>query len=62
MAQGVESRIFYFRKKGPANTDKALDIAVSFCRERNIGKLVVASSTGETALKCFNKAVLCMPG
>lgn len=56
MAQGFESRIYYFRKKGPANTAKTLEIALSFCRERNIGKVVVASSSGETALKCKDMA------
>jgi hypothetical protein len=56
MTQVTESRIFYFQKKGPANTDKTLEIAVSFCKDHNIGKVVVASSTGETALKCHAKA------
>jgi hypothetical protein len=52
MAQGVERPTFYFRKKGPTNTDKTLEIALSFCNDQGIGKIVVASSTGETALKC----------
>lgn len=56
MPQGDESRIFYFEKKGPSNTGKALDIALSFCRERNIPKVVLASSTGKTALRCKEKA------
>ena len=56
MTQGTESRIFYFQKRGPANTNAVLDIAVSFCKERKIGKVVVASATGETALKCRAKA------
>jgi hypothetical protein len=56
MTQGIERQVFYFKKKGTANTDKALDIALSFCREQSIGKIVVASSSGETALKCHGKA------
>ncbi len=55
MSQGTEGRTFYFRKKGPANTEKTLEIALSFCRDHDVGKLVVASSTGETALKCYGK-------
>jgi hypothetical protein len=56
MTQGVERPAFYFKKRGTSNTDKALEIALSFCREQSIRKIVVASSTGETALKCHSKA------
>jgi uncharacterized protein len=56
MTQGTESKIFYFHKKGPANTDAVLDIAVTFCKANRVGKVVVASATGETALKCRAKA------
>ena len=56
MTSGRESKIFYFDNKGPVNTDKTLDIALDCCRERNIQKIIVASSTGETALKIHGKA------
>lgn len=56
MASGRESRIFYFDEKGPVNTDKTLDIALDCCKERHIQKIVVASSTGETALKLHGKS------
>ena len=56
MASGQESSIFYFDGKGPINTEKTLDIALECCRERKIQKIVVASSTGETALKLHEKA------
>ena len=56
MTSGQESKIFYFNSKGPINTDKTLDIALECSRERKIPKLVVASSTGETALRLHEKA------
>jgi len=56
MAQGTDGKIFYFKKKGPSNTDKTLEIALSFCKEQNIRKIVVASSSGETALRCHEKS------
>ena len=56
MTSGQESKIFYFDSKGPVNTDKTLDIALECCRERKIQKTVIASSTGETALKLHEKA------
>jgi hypothetical protein len=56
MTSGQESNIFYFDTKGPTNTDKTLDIALACCRERKIQHIVVASSTGETALKLHEKA------
>ncbi len=51
MTIGKESSGFYFEKKGPENTEKTLEIALACTKERNIGKIVVASSSGETALK-----------
>jgi len=48
MAQGIERPAFYFKKKGPSNTDKTLEIALSFCKEQGIRTRI--------------KAVLCMPG
>jgi hypothetical protein len=56
MSKGIEGRVFYFDKKGPVNTRKTLEIAIACCKERNIKKIVIASSTGETALKLQEKA------
>lgn len=56
MSQGNEESVFYFEKRGAANTDKTIDIALRFCEERNMRKIVVASSTGKTALKMKEKA------
>ena len=56
MTSGQESSIFYFDSKGPVNTDKTLDISLECCRERQIQNIIVASSTGETALKLHEKA------
>ena len=56
MGKATEGKVFYFHEKGPGNTDKTLEIALKCCKERGIGKIVVASSTGETALKLHEKA------
>lgn len=56
MSQGIEKTIFFFKEKGPVNTDRVVDIALDCCEKQGIGKVVVASSTGETALKVRNKA------
>jgi len=56
MSKGVERTIFYFDEKGPVNTEKALKIALAHAREASIGTIVVASSTGETALKLHQMA------
>ena len=56
MTSGQQSNVFYFDSKGPSNTEKTLDIAIDCCTARKIQKIVVASSTGETALKLREKA------
>jgi hypothetical protein len=56
MSKGKEERIFYFDKKGPVNTNKTLEIAIACCNERGIKKIVLASSTGETAIRLREKA------
>lgn len=56
MVKGSEGKIFYFEKKGPVNTERALEIALACCEERGIRKIVVASSTGKTALLLRDKA------
>lgn len=50
MSKFTESKIYYFDKKGPANTAKTLQIALGCSKDRGIKKIVVASSTGQTAL------------
>jgi hypothetical protein len=49
-------KVFYFDKKGSVNTDRTLDIALVCCEEKGIRKIVVASSTGKTALLLRDKA------
>jgi uncharacterized protein len=56
MSKWTEGKIFYFDKKGPFNTEKTLEIALTYCRNQKITKIVTASSTGETALKLKDKA------
>lgn len=56
MSSGTEKKVFYFDKKGAENTDKTIDIALTACEEREIKKIIVASSTGNTALKLQAKA------
>ncbi len=56
MSEGIERSVFYFQKGGPANTHKTLEIALSSAAEANIKKIVVASSTGETAVKLHQMA------
>ncbi len=56
MGEGHESSVFYFKEAGPVNTDKTLEIALARAAEANIKSIVVASSTGETALKLHEKA------
>ena len=56
MSKGTEGKVFYFDKKGSVNTDRALEIALACCEEKGIRKIVVASSTGKTALRLHDKA------
>ena len=56
MAKGSEGKVFYFEKKGAVNTEGALEIALACCEEKGIRKIVVASSTGKTALLLRDKA------
>jgi hypothetical protein len=56
MGKGTEGKIFYFEKKGAVNTGRALEIALACCEEKGIRKIVVASSTGKTALLLRDKA------
>jgi hypothetical protein len=56
MSKGTEAKIFYFEKKGSVNTDRTLEIALGCCEQKGIRKIVVASSTGKTALLLRDKA------
>ncbi|MGE5841379.1 MAG: pyruvate kinase alpha/beta domain-containing protein [Deltaproteobacteria bacterium] len=56
MGKATEERVFYLEKKGPVNTERALEIALACCEEKGIRKIVVASSTGKTALLLRDKA------
>ena len=56
MSKGTEGKVFYFEKKGSVNTDRTLEIALACCEEKGIGKIVVASSSGKTALRLRDKA------
>lgn len=51
MSEHIENRIYYFKKKGDINTDKTLEIALAACADRDINKIVIASSTGNTSLR-----------
>jgi len=56
MSKGTEGKVLYFEKKGTVNTDRALEIALACCEDKGIQKVVVASSTGKTALRLREKA------
>ncbi len=56
MTGTTEKNILYFDSPGGHNTDAALDRALSCCRDRGMKKIVLASSSGQTALKLKQKA------
>ena len=56
MIKGTEGKVLYFEKKGTVNTDRTLEIALACCEDKGIKKVVVASSTGKTALRLREKA------
>ena len=56
MSGKLEKKIIYFDSQGEHNTDGALDAAVAYCRASGLRKIVLASSTGATALKLKQKA------
>ncbi|MBM4311050.1 MAG: hypothetical protein FJ119_08915 [Deltaproteobacteria bacterium] len=51
MSTDKEKTIVYFADKGPSNTDRTIACALACCRDQSIAKIVVATSSGETALK-----------
>jgi hypothetical protein len=56
MSGTTEKKIMYFDSRGGHNTDAALDTAVAYCRETGLKQIVLASSSGATALKLKQKA------
>ena len=48
--------ITYFKKPGKENTDKTLELAIKVAKENNIKKIVVATYSGETAIKLVEKS------
>jgi uncharacterized protein len=46
----IEEKIVYFEKPGQKNTGKTLELALERARARGIKKIILASTTGETAL------------
>lgn len=56
MSGTTEKKIIYFDRQGEHNTDAALDSAVAYCRASGLLKIVLASSSGATALKLKQKA------
>jgi uncharacterized protein len=50
----IEGKIIYFEKPGAVNTDEVLRIAKQRAKELNIKTVLVASTTGETAVKAVN--------
>jgi len=51
---GVARPTFYFQDRGEVNTQKALELACDRALELKIGKMVVASETGRSALKALH--------
>ncbi len=48
--------IVYWEESGPQNTDATIAVAIKTAKEKGISYLVVASTSGETALKLAEKA------
>ncbi len=53
----VTKKIYYFENPGPENTDDCIRIAIERARETGIKTLVVASTSGKTALS-FHRALV----
>ena len=45
----MEEKIVYFEKAGLENTEATLELALERARARNIGKIILASTRGDTA-------------
>jgi hypothetical protein len=49
----VQKPVYYFDKPGEANTSDAIRFAILRAKELSIKKIVVASTSGSTAKKCY---------
>jgi hypothetical protein len=47
----IEEKIIYFEEQGPQNTEVVLNLAAERAKARGINKIVLASTTGDTARK-----------
>ncbi len=52
----MEKKITYFENPGQENTAQAISLAVDYAKENSIKKIIIASSTGESALELRKKA------
>jgi len=50
-----KKEIVYFKEPGKANTEKTIELALAYSQNNNINTIVIASSTGNTALKLKEK-------
>jgi hypothetical protein len=48
----IERKSIYFEKAGPKNTDETLQVSKARAQLLKIRKIVVATNTGDTAVKC----------
>lgn len=54
MVEVFEGKIVYFKYCGEINTDKVLQAVKTLCKERRIGKVIIASETGRSAVKAVD--------
>jgi hypothetical protein len=47
----MELKVTYFEKTGEINTDETIELAAKRCKELGIKHFIVATTTGETAIK-----------
>ncbi|MFX0141962.1 MAG: hypothetical protein ACFFDN_50460, partial [Candidatus Hodarchaeota archaeon] len=50
----LKLEVTYFEKKGPDNTDKALEIAKKYANQLGIEDIIIASTAGMTAEKALD--------
>ena len=53
MKEAIERKVTYFKYCGEINTEKVLQAVKSRCKETGIGKVVIASETGRSAIKAL---------
>jgi len=54
MVEAFERKIVYFKYCGEINTEKVLQAVKTLCKERRIGKVIIASETGRSAVKAVD--------